>query len=240
VPAVTPTEPSGALKPTALQPPPVSLAAVVFDLDYTLAVPERDRQTLLDETTAAAGVRDIDRQEYLDAHGSDLASETRAPIFDALLDEGDPRDVARAYRRAVNDSLVPVAGAADLVADLRERYRVGVLTDGPVRAQRSKLEALGWTDLFDGVVVTGALPAGKPDPRTFEAVLDELGATPGETVHVGDHPVADVRGAAEAGLLAVQVLDGRYDRAPEADAYVQREELVAKLRDRLLRQTSLP
>lgn len=213
---------------------------MVFDLDYTLAVPARDRQTLLDEATAAAGVRDIDRQEYLDAHGSDLASETRAPIFEALLDEGSPQEAARAYRRAINDSLVPVAGAADLVADLRERYRVGVLTDGPVRAQWSKLEALGWTDLFDDVVVTGALPAGKPDPRAFEAILDELGVVPGETVHVGDHPEADVRGAAAAGLLAVQVLDGRYEPVPEADAHICRAELAAELRDRLLRQTSLP
>lgn len=218
----------------------MALAAVVFDLDYTLAVPERDRQTLLDEATAAAGVRDIDRREYLDAHGADLASGTRAPIFDALIDGGDPEEVARAYREAINDALAPVDGAGGLVTDLRDQFRVGVLTDGPTRAQWSKLEALGWTDLFDGVVVTGALPAGKPDPRTFEAILDDLGVTPEEAVHVGDHPEADVRGAAEAGLLAVQVLDGRYDRAPEADAHVERETLAAELRDWLLRQRSLP
>jgi putative hydrolase of the HAD superfamily len=217
----------------------MTLAAVVFDLDYTLAIPRRDRQALLDEATAAAGVRDIDRQEYLDAHGADLASETRAPIFDALLDDGDAQHAARAYREAVNDALVPVDGAADLVSELRGEYRVGLLTDGPDRAQRSKLEALGWIDLFDAVVVTGKLPAGKPDPRTFTAALDALGVTPTEAVHVGDHPVADVRGASEVGLVAVQVLDGRFDRAVEADAYVERGALVAQLRDLLVRQRSL-
>jgi len=217
----------------------MELRAVVFDLDYTLAVPDRDRRTLLDEATAAAGVRAIDRREYLDAHGADLASETRAPIFDALLEDGDPESLARAYREAVNEALVPVEGAAALVSELRESYRVGVLTDGPVRAQRSKLETLGWTDLFEAVVVTGALPAGKPDPRTFAAVLDALGVAPEESVHVGDHPQADVRGAAEAGLLAVQVLDGRRERVPEADAVVHQETLATDLRDLLLRQASL-
>lgn len=203
----------------------MSLAAVVFDLDYTLSVPDRDRQTLLEEATAAAGVRDIDRQEYLTQHQQDRATETRAPIFDALLCDGDPAAVARAYRAAVNDALEPVDGVVELVERLREEYRVGLLTDGPVRAQRSKLERLGWTDLFDDVVVTGSLPAGKPDPRAFEAILGELGVAPGAAVYVGDNPDADVRGAKDVGMAAVQVLTDRFERAPEADAYVERDRL---------------
>ncbi len=213
--------------------------AVVFDLDYTLAVPERDRQALLDEATEAAGVRSIDRQEYLDAHSADIASETRAPIFEALLEGADAGAVASAYRLAVEDALVPVSGAEALLRDLGETYRVGLLTDGPTRAQRGKLETLGWTDSFDGVVVTGALPAGKPDPGAFAAILDTLGVAPGETAFVGDHPEADVRGAAAAGMVTVQVLDGRHGRVPEADAAVDRDRLGERLRDLLLRQASL-
>jgi len=217
----------------------MTLSAVVFDLDYTLAVPERDRQSLLDSATAAAGVRDIDRQEYLAAHRADLASETRAPIFDALLDEGDPEAVARAYREAIDEALVPVEGAAEFVRELRRQYAVGVLTDGPLRAQWGKLEALGWTDLFDAVVVTGSLPAGKPDPRTFEAILDELGVSAREAAFVGDDPEADIRGADAAGFLTVQVLGEGIDRAPEADAYVDRATLVADLRELLCEQTHI-
>ena len=217
----------------------MAIRAVVFDLDYTLAVPERDRQTLLDEATDAAGARSIDRQEYLEAHGADLASETRAPIFDALIEESDPVELASAYRRVVEDTLVPVAGVESLLGDLRESYGVGLLTDGPTRAQWGKLKTLGWTDSFDAVVVTGALPAGKPDPRAFEEILDALGVAPGETVFVGDHPEADVRGAATAGMVAVQVLDGRHGRVPEADAAVDRETLAGDLREFLLQQASL-
>lgn len=208
----------------------MSLAAVVFDLDYTLAVPERDRQTLLDEATAAAGVRDIDRSEYLDEHGENRASETRAPIFDALLSDGDPDATAHAYRKVINDALVPVPGVPKLIEELRTQYRVGLLTDGPVRAQHSKLETLGWTDLFDSVVVTGSLPAGKPDGRAFETALSDLGVAPAATVYVGDHPDADIRGAKDAGLVAVQVLGDRFERVPEADGYVDRENLAEDLR----------
>lgn len=213
--------------------------AVVFDLDYTLAVPERPRQVLLDEATDAANVRRIDREEYLDAHGADLASETRAPIFDAILDDGDPAAVAAAYRDAVESALVPLPGVEALLDDLGERYRLGLLTDGPARAQYGKLDRLGWRDRFDAVVVTGELPAGKPDARTFEAVLEALDATPAEAVYVGDHPVADVEGAAAAGMYTIQVLTDRFEASPAADATVRDSQLAAELRDLLVNQVRL-
>lgn len=217
----------------------MTLAAVVFDLDYTLTVPDRNRQTLLDDATAAAGVRDIDRQEYLAAHDADLASETRAPIFETLLDEGDPAAVTKAYRDAVEEALVPVDGVVDLLLAVRRQYRVGLLTDGPVRAQRGKLDRLGWEKYFDAVVITGALPAGKPDPRAFDAVVREVGVPANATVFVGDHPDADIRGAKDAGMVAVQVLGEQYDRTPEADAYVERENLHDQLMQFLSHQPRL-
>ena len=218
----------------------MAVHAVAFDLDDTLVATDRDRQTLLDEATDAAGVRDITRQEYLDAHGADLASETRAPIFSAILDGGNAEAASRAYRDAINEALAPVPGVPDLLAGLRERYCVGLLTDGPSRAQRSKLERLGWTDLFDTVVVTGELPAGKPDPRAFAALTDRLGVPPEETVYIGDNPTADIRGAKQARMLAVQVL-GTTEETPDpaADATVVHETLVEDVRDVLSRQQRL-
>jgi putative hydrolase of the HAD superfamily len=208
-----------------------SFDAVVFDLDYTLAVTDRDRQALLDDATDRTDTHDIERADYLDAHGAVAATETRAPIFDRLLtDDTDPEDVATAYRLAVEDALVPVAGVPDLLSDLRDAYRVGLLTDGPLVAQRGKLGTLGWADLFDAVVITGSLPTGKPDERAFAAICDELGVEPAATVYVGDRPEVDVQGAAAAGLATVQVLypDGP-GRHAAADATVDRADLVARL-----------
>lgn len=210
------------------------LSAVGFDLDGTLAVTRRDRATLLREAVEAVGGPPISREEYVRAHDADLATETREPIFAAIVDEYDaavdPGALAAAYRERVEAALDPVAGAAGLVERLRAEYRVGLLTDGPLRAQRGKIRRLGWTDLFDAVVVTGDLPAGKPDGRAFEALLAELDAPAGATAYVGDHPRMDVGGAADAGLLAVQVTyeDGP-DPHPDAAATVPRGALAAEL-----------
>ena len=220
------------------EPSVVALAAVGFDLDYTLCLPARDRETLLAEAVAAADAPPVDewtsRAAYRDAHRDHLTDETRAPVFERLLDgagvDADPERLAAAYRERVNDALVPVDGAAGLLDDLRGRYRLGLLTNGPRRAQRSKLETLGWSDAFDAVCVSGELPAGKPDARAFAALLDALGTTADETAYVGDEIEADVGGASAAGLRVVQVVrEGGPDPDPRADAHVRVEALAATL-----------
>ena len=205
------------------------VAAVVFDLDYTLAVPERERQVILDEATATADAPSLSRAAYIDAHRRHLTNETRAPIFaDLLTDRGSeasPEDLASAYRVAIERALVPVPGAEKVVRDLRREYRVGLLTDGPILAQEGKLDALGWADLFDAVVVTGALAAGKPAERAFRTVLEKLGADPAEAVYVGDNADTDIHGARDAGLRAVHVLSREGEPCPRADAALARDRL---------------
>jgi putative hydrolase of the HAD superfamily len=213
----------------------MQVGAVAFDLDDTLAVPERDRASLLREALLAAGgpgvAEDLGRPAYVDAHTRNAASDTREPIFaDLLADhDADPARAAETYRRKLAEALVPVHGAGPLLADLRREYPLGLLTDGPPRAQRDKLDALGWNDLFDAVVVTGDIGTRKPDPDTFEALLAGLGTTPGETVYVGDHVERDVHGAADAGLRTVQVLGPVAEPDERADAHVRRDELATEL-----------
>ncbi|SFS48774.1 HAD family hydrolase [Halostagnicola kamekurae] len=184
--------------------------AVVFDLDETLAVPDRDRETILEDVTAATGIPSISRESYLDAHRQNLTQTTRKPIFAELLadreTDADAEELAVAYRQTIADSLSPVAGVESLLADLRDRYSVGLLTNGPVRAQRDKLETLGWERAFDAALVTGELEAGKPDPRAFDAILSELAVDAENAVYVGDDVEADIAGATNAGMDAIQVL----------------------------------
>ena len=119
--------------------------AVAFDLDDTLAVTRRDRETLLRAAAEAAGVPlSFDREDYLAAHREHSGSETRRPVFEALL--SDPDEAAaltRAYNEAILEAIEPVDGAGSLLERLAARRRLGLLTDGPERTQRDKLRRLG-------------------------------------------------------------------------------------------------
>jgi len=216
----------------------MSIHGVAFDLDYTLAVPDRDRETLLAEAVEQADAPPISRSEYIQAHRNHLTTESRTPIFAELLaGDGtgtDPDQLAAAYREAVTTALVPIPDAEQLLRELRSDYRVGLLTNGPVRAQRSKIEYLDWEPLFDTTLVTGELAAGKPDAAAFEALLAELGTAPDETVFIGDTPDEDISGADEAGIHTVQVLfDDGPQKDPRADVYIQRDRLATDLPARL-------
>lgn len=211
----------------------MTVSAVVFDFDHTLTFGGRSRQEILDESTAAVGAPDMTREDYLDAHSRHLDSDSRVPIFAELLPEDsdvDPEALADAYREKVADSLEAVAGVSGMLADLKEEYALGMLTNGPAEAQQAKLDRFDWVDYFDAVVITGNIDAGKPDERAFRAVLDELGVEPAQAVYVGDDTEADVLGAKRAGMYAIQVVfeDGP-DPHDEADAHVRREDIATEL-----------
>jgi putative hydrolase of the HAD superfamily len=214
--------------------------AVAFDLDDTLAVATRDRQTILSDAAQAAGAPPLSREAYLAAHAECLTEETREPIFATLLSGQEtgasPAAVAEAYRELIAEALTPVDSVERLLDDLRGEYRLGLLTNGPVVAQHDKLRKLDWVGAFDAELVTGSLAAGKPDTRAFEALLSELGTAPGETVYVGDDVHADIEGAAGVGITPIQVtFDGSADPHPDAAATVDRDALAATLPDLLRR-----
>lgn len=83
------------------------------------------------------------------------------------------------------------------------------------------LEVLDWMRYFDGVVVSGVSGVEKPDARLFEEALEASGVSRDRAVHVGNDPLTDIRGAAEAGIDTVLV-DRKGDiEAPEATFVVR-------------------
>lgn len=67
------------------------------------------------------------------------------------------------------------------------------------------LDDLGWARFFEGVVVSAVLGVEKPAPGIFDEALRLAGVTAEKALHVGNDPVADVRGAGEAGIDTVYV-----------------------------------
>lgn len=108
-------------------------------------------------------------------------------------------DAFAVFDEARNDvTLFPEARPA-LVA-LRERFVLIAVTNG-----NANLEKIGIRDLFDGVVSAAMAGAAKPERPIFDMAVEAGGASAGQTLHVGDHPLYDVHGARNAGLRAVWV-----------------------------------
>jgi len=114
----------------------------------------------------------------------------------------------------------PLPGAADLLADLRDRAVVhGIATSG----RRPEIdESLAALDVPDETVVVerGDVERAKPEPDLFLECARRLGASPAECFVVGD-AVWDLLAARRAGMLSIGLLSGGYgdDELTRAGAY---------------------
>lgn len=90
---------------------------------------------------------------------------------------------------------------------LQGRCRVGLITNGASRLQRSKFEGSGLAAFFDPslIIISGDLGIGKPAPEIYRHALGRVGCTPAEAVMIGNNPIADIQGAQAAGIRAIWV-----------------------------------
>jgi putative hydrolase of the HAD superfamily len=81
----------------------------------------------------------------------------------------------------------------------RASIPLGLITnfDGRYRQIAEQLELARF---FRHVVISSEVGSNKPAPRIFQHALEMAGVAPGDALHVGDDPIADWQGAAEAGL----------------------------------------
>lgn len=197
---------------------------VLFDLDGTL----RDWQAGIDR--ALAGLRAEAPEELPEELRDDLDARIWRAIDEQLVVRRDGRVLERRHywididpipvwrtvlpdlRQRSLDALlarfrehldaVPFADVHPALEQLREGYALGVLTNGP--RPESVLRRLGFAHYFDAIVsVYGGTK--KPAGAAFERALDELGAEPAATAHVGDSLPADVQGALSAGLTPIWI-----------------------------------
>ena len=102
------------------------------------------------------------------------------------------------------------ASAVPVLRDLRRMgLKVGVIMNGPPAVQRHLLSSLGLEAHLDYVLLAEAEGYSKPDVRVFRRALQLAGAASVEMLYVGDSPVADVLGAARAGIRTVWYRTGR-------------------------------
>lgn len=118
-------------------------------------------------------------------------------------------------------------GAVNLVASLRRRYRVGLITNADNGILRQSILRRGF--LFDFVVTSEDAGCCKPNPAVFQRALELERLSPEQMLMVGDSPVEDIMGAKQCGMPAVQIC--RQGELPGEDCIRQLSQLRELLDD---------
>jgi HAD superfamily hydrolase (TIGR01509 family) len=108
----------------------------------------------------------------------------------------------RVGERFTSDSLRQLAESASILARLKERYRLGIVSNFYGNLQ-AVLDEVGLSPSISVAVDSTLAGVKKPDPRIFQAALDGLRAGPAETVFVGDSLRRDMAGARGMGMRHV-------------------------------------
>ena len=110
--------------------------------------------------------------------------------------------MAKRYTALRDDAVVPFPGALQALERLRSTgVMLALLTNGSAEKQREKIARFDLEVFFDHVQVEGELGVGKPDPRSFESVLEALSVAPGRRLDGGRQPPVRHSGGATGRLV---------------------------------------
>jgi putative hydrolase of the HAD superfamily len=105
------------------------------------------------------------------------------------------------------------------------------------RLIREDLDRMSLGSRLDGTVFSSEVGVRKPDPRIFREALERLGASPAETVFVGDRLYDDISGAQAVGMRAVLTKQFRQEDDPDyaPDAVIEHITELPQALERLSR-----
>lgn len=171
------------------------LQAVVFDLDDTL-YPEQSYAFSGFEAVAAW----LDKKIKCPADAAQRMRELyltgdRGHVFDRLLAEyghPDPQSLIPEMIQCYRTHQPRLSLHSDARAALeawRGRFRLGLISDGPLTMQQSKVQALGLAPLLDEIILTDAWGPEhwKPHPRAFETLEARFGCRGPALVYIADN-----------------------------------------------------
>lgn len=93
-----------------------------------------------------------------------------------------------------------VPGTMELLDYLKPKYHLHLITNGFEEVQHTKLSGSGLEPYFETLTVSEEVGVKKPNPEIFHYALKKAGATPEESLMIGDEMAVDIDGARAAGM----------------------------------------
>lgn len=187
------------------------IKSIIFDLDNTL-YPE--------ESYVKSGFRAVSKyfNEKYSFDDDELFIKImdifnnygRGDVFNRLIrdlnvDE-DVLNLVYIYRyHYPNISLYPES--INVLEELKNNFKLGLITDGQVFVQKRKVEALNIEKYFDVIVYTDILgdEFWKPSQKPYKLALSILDIKPTESFYIGDDPYKDFKAPNELKMKSIQV-----------------------------------
>lgn len=122
-------------------------------------------------------------------------------LFEIMGIETDAEAAAKTYERYLCNQYFVIDGAVELLKELRENYEIYLVTNGTEHIQKQRLSGSGLDTLVNGVFVSEAVGAPKPEKKYFDFVLQNIHETDkSKILIIGDSMSSDILGGINAGI----------------------------------------
>ena len=180
-----------------------------FDVDGTLyrtvpALWDAIKGKILSKVIELRKSSEPEAQKYVDDRFKILGSSTKV-LAELGIDAQD--FFIRAFSSVdINKYISPDKKLETLINKLRQKYIVGILSNGDINSVIRKITAVGLSPkLFSPLVATYEFGVVKPDPAPFLKVIEAAGVRPEESVYIGDREETDILGAKAVGMRTIMV-----------------------------------
>lgn len=187
-------------------PANMTIAAILFDLDGTLANTDPIHFQTWQDLLKDYGM-DIDKAFYQSRISGGLNGEIVQDILPQLSPEAGKRvaEEKEARFRQLGTQLERLGGLDDVLTWTEEGgVKRALVTNAPPENVEFMLEVLQLGDRFDVKVLAENAPIGKPDPTPYNLALEQLGISPAGAIAFEDSP-AGIRAAVGAGIYTIGV-----------------------------------
>lgn len=196
------------------------ITAIVFDLDDTLYL---EKDFVMSGFLAVSGhiskKYGIKKEKIFQILKGDFEKGLRRKNFDELIKKLDLKDEKV-------ENLVDIYGnhrpSIELCTDaklvlkgLKNKFKLGLITDGHLNVQKNKIFALHLNQYINKIVINDiAKGKSKSDIRIFENAINKLGIEPKKSVYVGDNPLKDFRNPKKLGMNTIRIKrkNGEYSK----------------------------
>lgn len=190
--------------------PAHSIRLIVFDLDGTLIDSRKDLTNSINAMLAEFGRQPLPEEiiaTYIGDGASMLVRRALGDPEDEPLVESALQHFLAHYRQHKLDFTYVYPGVFESLEALKTlpdgtERKMAVLTNKPVRPSVDICDALGLSPYMFRIYGGNSFATKKPDPEGLDAIIREAGASPGETVMIGDSSV-DILTARRAGTWVI-------------------------------------
>lgn len=147
-------------------------------------------------------------------HRTKLLQKTIGLESDEALDWDELLSYANLFMKLRIKHFTFFPGTIEMLRRLRKKYKLILISNGPLFSQQPKIEKVGMEQHVDDIILGGALKHQKPHPSIFSLACEKAMCSPTEAIHVGDKLDSDIKGALNSCITSVWVNPSGGDCAP--------------------------